>query len=190
VATADYRLSGPYTHDNLSVYLVHGPETLPGASFLTLQEALGQKKAVVHETGSVNQLAVENLSEGEEVFVQSGDIVKGGKQDRTLPYDAVIAAGSGRVPIDSFCVEQGRWSKREGARRICCGPSACPPSRSGTAAVAERDAVKIVALKGIEVRTVHTRDATGELGRARERHVERFGQSVSGREKTLPVVGC
>lgn len=112
LAAADYRFSGPYTHDNLTVYLVHGTETLDAATFLTLREALEQKKAVVHETGSVNQLSIENLSPGEEVYVQSGDIVKGGKQDRTLPHDAVIAAGSGPVPIDSFCVEAGRWAKR------------------------------------------------------------------------------
>src|SRR5262249_42866785 len=32
--------------------------------------------------------------------------------DRTLPYDAIVGTRSGRVPIDSFCVESGRWSKR------------------------------------------------------------------------------
>jgi ARG and Rhodanese-Phosphatase-superfamily-associated Protein domain len=50
----------------------------------------------------------------EDVFLQSGDIVKGGKQDRTFQYDAVIGPNSGRVPLASFCVEQGRWAKREG----------------------------------------------------------------------------
>src|SRR5262245_19304570 len=49
VPVSDYRLSGPYTHDNLTVFLVHGPETLDGKSFLTLREALAQGKAVVHE---------------------------------------------------------------------------------------------------------------------------------------------
>ncbi|MDB5306216.1 MAG: hypothetical protein JWO38_418 [Gemmataceae bacterium] len=112
IPASDYRLSGPYTHDNLTVYLIHGPETLTGASFLTLQEGLEQKTAVVHETGSVNELAVENQSATEELFIQSGDIVKGGKQDRTLPYDAVIGPHSGRVPVASFCVEQGRWKPR------------------------------------------------------------------------------
>jgi hypothetical protein len=112
VAVSGYRLSGPYTHDNLSVFLVHGPATLDATSFLTLQEALERKKAVVHETGSVNQLAIENLGDEEEVYVQSGDIVKGGRQDRTLPYDAVVGPRSGRVPLDSFCVEQGRWTQR------------------------------------------------------------------------------
>jgi hypothetical protein len=112
VPASAYRLSGPYAHDNLTVFLVHGSQTLDTGSFLTLQEALDQKKAVVHETGEVNELAIENLSPGEEVYVQSGDIVKGGRQDRTLPYDTVVEARSGRVPINSFCVEHGRWSQR------------------------------------------------------------------------------
>jgi hypothetical protein len=112
VPVADYRLSGPYTHDNLTVFLVHGPETLHGKPFLTLQDALEQSKAVVNETGSVNQLSIENLATDEELYVQSGDIVKGGNQDRTLPYDAVVEPKSGPVAIDSFCVEHGRWSKR------------------------------------------------------------------------------
>jgi hypothetical protein len=113
VSASEYRLSGPYTHANLTVFLVHGPETLGGTSFLTLQEALEQKKVIVHETGSVDELAVESVAEGEDVFVQAGDIVKGGKQDRTFQYDAVVGPKSGRVPVASFCVEQGRWSKRK-----------------------------------------------------------------------------
>ncbi len=111
VPAADYQLVGPFTHDNLAVYLVVAPETLTGASFVTLGEALEQKTAVVHETGTVSRLAVENLS-GDELFISAGDIVKGGKQDRTLPYDAVIGANSGQVSVDSFCVEQGRWKER------------------------------------------------------------------------------
>jgi hypothetical protein len=112
VPVADYQLSGPYTHDNLTVFLIHGPATLPDINYLTLQEALEQKKVVVHETGSVGELAIENLSPGEEVYVQSGDIVKGGRQDRTFPYDFIAPPQSGQIPIASFCVEQGRWSQR------------------------------------------------------------------------------
>ena len=112
VKAADYKLSGPYTHGNLSVYLVHGRETLEGKSFLTLQDGLAGGQAVVHETGNVGELAVENRSADDELFVQAGDIVKGGKQDRTLPYDAIIGPLSGRVPVRSFCVEQGRWTNR------------------------------------------------------------------------------
>jgi hypothetical protein len=111
MTATNYKLSGPYSHKNLTIFLVHGEDQMTGKPPLTLQEAMAQKKVVVHETSDVNQLAIENVS-GEEVFVQSGDIVKGGKQDRTLAMDLIVPPKSGRVPIESFCVEQGRWSSR------------------------------------------------------------------------------
>ncbi len=70
-----------------------------------------QRKVVVHETGSVNQLEVENLSD-DEIFIQSGDIVKGGKQDRVLKDDLILESRSGKVPLAAFCVEHGRWTGR------------------------------------------------------------------------------
>src|SRR5437667_2442534 len=108
--SAEYQLSGPYTHENLLIYLIHGKQHA-GKKFLTLQEAMDQKKVVVYETGNVNQLAIENLS-SEEVYIQSGDIVKGGRQDRVFSDDVVLTSHSGKVSIESFCVEHGRWSKR------------------------------------------------------------------------------
>ena len=119
VGTADYKISGPYTHKNLSVFLIHDGAASPagdGKTFLTLSEALAQKKVVVYETKSVNELSIENLS-NDEVFVQSGDIVKGGQQDRMLAVDLILPARSGKVSIAAFCVEQGRWSKR-GAEEV------------------------------------------------------------------------
>jgi hypothetical protein len=109
-----YRLSGPYTHGNLTVFLVHGADQIKGKNFLTLDEALQQKKVVVHETQNVNQLAVENLSPTDEVFVQAGDIVKGGQQDRLITFDQVLPPKSGKVPLNVYCVEAGRWSMRGG----------------------------------------------------------------------------
>jgi hypothetical protein len=104
-------ITGPYTHENLAVFLLHGKDQLPGKHYLTLGEALTQKKAVVYETSQVNELMVENLSD-EEIYIQSGDIVKGGKQDRTLGYDLILPPHSGKIRIASFCVEHGRWQAR------------------------------------------------------------------------------
>lgn len=112
VQVGDYRLSGPYTHRNLTVFLIHATDEQPEAQYLTLQEAVEQHKAIVHETGQVNELTVENLSSADEIYIQSGDIVKGGQQDRTLHYDLVVGQKSGKVPLASFCVEHGRWSQR------------------------------------------------------------------------------
>lgn len=106
-----YTVSQPYVCDNLTIFLIHGEEKIPEASLLTLQEALEQKKLIVHETGNVNELAIENLS-FEEVYVQAGDIVKGGLQDRVFAYDVIVPAHSGKIPTGAFCVEQGRWRPR------------------------------------------------------------------------------
>ncbi len=107
----EYRLEGPFTQDNLTVFLIHGKDKIKGATFLTLQEALVQKKVIVRETRSVNELSIENIS-SEEVYVQSGDIVKGGQQDRMMAVDLILPSRSGKIGISAFCVENGRWSKR------------------------------------------------------------------------------
>ncbi len=108
----EFRVTGPYSHDNLVLFLVHGPDVVRGDAFITLQEALDQKKIVVHETGDVQSLAVENVSDDEQIFIQAGDIVRGGRQDRVLTTDLLVSAKSGKIPINSFCVEQGRWQGR------------------------------------------------------------------------------
>ncbi|CAN5467154.1 hypothetical protein BH11CYA1_BH11CYA1_01290 [soil metagenome] len=105
------KISGPFTSSNLSIFLIHGKDNSKFQQFLTLQEALSKGQVTVKETGQVNQLAIQNTG-SMAVFVQSGDIVKGGRQDRTMQYDMILAPKSGLVPINSFFVEHDRWSKR------------------------------------------------------------------------------
>lgn len=107
----NYAISSPITCENLTVFLIHGEEKAPDARFLTLQEALEQEKLIVHETEDVNELAIENLSL-DEVYLQAGDIVKGGLQDRVFAFDVIISAQSGKIPVGAFCVERGRWHQR------------------------------------------------------------------------------
>jgi hypothetical protein len=106
----DQRVSGPYTHDNLTIFLVHGASS-QGPVPLTLDEALGKGNVKVHETGTVGELEIENTGE-EEVFVHAGDIVKGGQQDRVVTASLIMKAKSGRLPLAVFCVESGRWAAR------------------------------------------------------------------------------
>jgi len=106
------KLAGPFTHDNLTVFLVLGEDQIKG-DVLTLAEALADKKVVLHETKNVRELAIENLSD-KQVFIQAGDIVKGGQQDRTIAFDFLLPAKSGKVALPSFCVESGRWAMRAG----------------------------------------------------------------------------
>jgi ARG and Rhodanese-Phosphatase-superfamily-associated Protein domain len=133
---APLRISGPYTHENLAIYLVHGPDRMH-KSYLTLADAMEQRKVVVYETGSVNQLQVENRS-GQDVYIQAGEIVKGGKQDRVLKDDLILPSSSGRVPVTVFCVEHGRWTQRgsEPMRAFAASPSAIASPQMKRAVIA------------------------------------------------------
>ncbi len=114
VAQSNYRISAPYTYKNLTIFLIHGKDSTNKKNIITLQEAMKLKIFKVYETSEVNELQVENISSQYDVFIQSGDIVKGGKQDRVLAISIIIPARSGRVSIEAFCVESGRWEKRKG----------------------------------------------------------------------------
>jgi hypothetical protein len=107
VPLRDCTFSGPFTHGNLSVFLIHGPDTLKDQKVLTLQSALERNLAVVHE----GRLAIDNAADVP-VFIQAGDIVKGGTQDRVLPYDQFIPPQTTGFQLAVFCVEAGRSGPR------------------------------------------------------------------------------
>jgi hypothetical protein len=104
-------ISNPVVHGNLAVYFIEAPPA--GGSlddFLTLEEGLASGAVRVTEQASatVRELLIENTSD-RPCFIQAGDIVRGGQQDRTIGVDFVAPAKSGKVPIPAFCVEAGRW---------------------------------------------------------------------------------
>jgi hypothetical protein len=105
-------LTGPTTHDNLEIFLVHGDTQLEDRHYATLSEGLEKGFVVIRETGNVNELNVENQSKNTTVFLNAGDIIKGGRQDRTVRDDLVLPPQSGLVPLAAFCVEHGRWTRR------------------------------------------------------------------------------
>ena len=115
IILGDYVLVGPYSSQNLQVFLIKGDEQIKGKKYLTLADAMEQGAVKVKETGSVNQLMIDNKS-AHYVFIHSGDIVKGGKQDRTIAMDVIIPPNTKNIPLESFCVESGRWTKRKGER--------------------------------------------------------------------------
>jgi hypothetical protein len=138
---SDYRISGPYTQDNLTVFLIHGKDAISAKEYLTLAEALEQKKAVVHETQNVNEVSVENVTPDVDVYIEAGDIIKGGQQDRVVGTDMIITAKSGKVPISCFCVEAGRWQRRgnEAADKFDASPGKAAGKEIQLAAQYSRD---------------------------------------------------
>lgn len=151
------RVDAPITHDNLSIYLLRGASAA-GAVPLTLAEAMAKGAISVLETGNVNQLTLDN-SGGEDVFVQAGDIVKGGQQDRVLTVSLLIPAKSGKMAIGAFCVEQGRWSARgkEDVKKFASAEKALPSREAKLAMLAPKPApTPAAAARPAEGRTAST----------------------------------
>jgi len=106
-------LGAPVHAANLIAWPILGevpgaPPTEEQVEYLTLDAALDSGAAQVLETGDVNELALENTSD-KPIFVLAGEVLQGGRQDRIIGRDLVIAPGE-KAPLASFCVEQGRWS--------------------------------------------------------------------------------
>jgi hypothetical protein len=167
-------ITGPVSHANLDIYFIHG-QSAPGSVPLTLQEAMAKGTVRVIETSSVNELKIENAGE-EDVYVQSGDMVKGGRQDRVLTVSFVLPRKSGEVPVSAYCVEHGRWSKR-GAEEVStfAGSSNSLPSREAKLAM---KAPRAEMPSGHE-RQTFSRDETGERQRAVWDEVAKAQQKLS-----------
>jgi hypothetical protein len=101
--------------DNLTVFPLFATRETDLGEITTLEEALARKEAEVRELGSgeVSRLVIRNRGK-RAIYVLAGTLVKGGNQDRQIGQDFVIESKRS-VPVDAFCVEQGRWeSKRDG----------------------------------------------------------------------------
>lgn len=90
----------------------HGParqdrEAIP--RYVPLREAMARNLLRIVDRAGVNQLLIDNLS-GEPVMLLSGEILKGGKQDRVIGQDMVLPPLSRRNRVPVFCVEEKRWS--------------------------------------------------------------------------------
>lgn len=115
-------LTPPTTAKNLTAWFVSVPPGQEIPDYTVLEEAMERQEGLIHETGDVNELLIENPGD-HDLFIQAGDIVKGGRQDRTLGADFIVPAKSGKVPVPVFCVEGGRWHKRRGESDTCFSKS-------------------------------------------------------------------
>ncbi|UKN01960.1 hypothetical protein K6119_00330 [Paracrocinitomix mangrovi] len=105
-------ISDPINFKNLQIFFIEN--AAPAAcreEYITLQEAMDSNWVKIFETGEVNELEAKNYSD-ESIYINAGDIIKGGRQDRTLAYDVILHPKSRKQALTSFCVESGRWSQR------------------------------------------------------------------------------
>lgn len=132
-----WQIGNPIVHENLVIFPVTSDAPIDTDDFITLDEGLRAGTVTVTELGEgarprplpqnqadtranripqqradsaqVNKLALTNKS-GKKLVLIAGEMVVGGKQDRIVGYDAIIASSDTPVPLDVFCVEHGRWS--------------------------------------------------------------------------------
>ena len=125
-----WRLLDPVTYENISIFPVVTSSTQDTSPFLTLDEGLSTGEVIVVEHGAsgfartrdglvsvpeyrtgpaVNQLVLINRSK-RPLLLLAGELVSGGKQDRIIGKDRIVAPGAEPLPLDVFCVEHGRWS--------------------------------------------------------------------------------
>jgi hypothetical protein len=108
--TSPFHFSDPIQHENLTVQFLVGPSVPP--DYLTLAEGCPLNLVEILETGVVGRLSVHNRSPKKPLFIQLGELLKGGLQDRTIATDLVLDPGEQYDGLSVYCVEQARWSKR------------------------------------------------------------------------------
>jgi hypothetical protein len=126
----EWRLLDPISYENLTVFPVVSSSGYDTSSFVTLEEGLSRGEVTISEQGadviyrnrdgsrpavqnyggpSVNQLVLVNHGK-RPLLLLAGELVSGGKQDRVIAKDRIVAPFSDPLPLNVFCVEHGRWS--------------------------------------------------------------------------------
>ncbi len=107
---ATYQIAGPYAHENMTVFLLCSNQQ-DQRDFITLHEGLKDKvvKVMEQENAQVPELIIENQSDVP-LFLQEGDRLEGGQQDRIIIASQVIPPKSGKMSVKCNCIEAGRWT--------------------------------------------------------------------------------
>lgn len=114
--SVDFSNASAYTFKNLRLVPIRAKANFKRIMgdmgyYISLQEAIDANKVAISEvnrSGRVNTLLVRNLS-NDTLFVMSGEILVGGKQDRVVASDMLIPPNSGQAKLPVYCVEKGRW---------------------------------------------------------------------------------
>jgi hypothetical protein len=132
-----YRIHGPYTHEDLTVFLLCSRRQ-DEHDFLTLDEGLQEGLVTIteQERERVGALQIENRSD-RPLYLQEGERLVGGKQDRTIISSLVIPPRSGKTSVPTFCVERSRWVEGDKGRKFgfSVNPALAPKGVRGAAKV-------------------------------------------------------
>ncbi|MBI1946250.1 MAG: hypothetical protein HYS27_11165 [Deltaproteobacteria bacterium] len=114
-AAGDLAFGAPLVYQNMTLVPVTTASPGPFPSYTLLEEGIAAKTIRVRELAgsdqgaSVNEVEIKNTGR-EPVFLLSGEMILGGKQDRILQSDAIIPSNGTWTRVPVFCVEHGRWA--------------------------------------------------------------------------------
>jgi hypothetical protein len=121
-ATLTVQYDSAWQYKNLKIIPIRrkaggGEKQSPQQDIVSLSQALRQGLVTVTERGTasvdnVHWLRVNNHSD-KSVYVASGEIIAGGRQDRMITRDTILAPTQKDQYIPTMCVEEGRWSDKE-----------------------------------------------------------------------------
>jgi len=118
----------PRTHKTMIVFPIRwGGKQAPG-EWETLDEAAaaGHLKVTEKDQASVPEVQMENTGD-KTVLILSGEIIKGGRQTRTVRSDTILEPKQ-KVTVPVFCVEAHRW---HGRKEFTSSPNVAPSSIQG-----------------------------------------------------------
>jgi hypothetical protein len=108
-----------WQYKNLKIIPIR-PRSHPGQNkpdVISLSQAMQQGLATVSERGTastenVHFLRINNNS-NKSLYISSGEMVAGGRQDRMMAKDTILAPSNKDQYVPVMCVEEGRWSEKE-----------------------------------------------------------------------------
>jgi len=114
-----------WEYKNLKIIPIR-PKGIPGTAsavpaevsqLIPFREAIQKGYVTVQERGSssienVHWLSVYNNSD-KAVYIASGELLEGGRQDRVVTKDTILLPKVGRIDLPVMCVEEGRWSEKD-----------------------------------------------------------------------------
>lgn len=105
-------IAKPITCNKISLFIISQTkkDTKKPQDFITLKEGLARGIVTVSEqkSATVGTLQVTNNSD-KPLFIQGGDVVEGGQQDRAISVSLIIRPRT-TVDVPSLCVEPSRWT--------------------------------------------------------------------------------
>ncbi|HMH22385.1 MAG TPA: DUF6569 family protein [Puia sp.] len=122
-ATLTVQYDSAWQYKNLKIIPIRrkdegGGEKQPAQhNIVSLSQAIRQGLVTVSERGTasvdnVHWLRINNRSD-KSVYVASGEIIAGGRQDRMITRDTILAPTKKDQYVPTMCVEEGRWSDKE-----------------------------------------------------------------------------